>query len=244
MRASLKNVMKIPIDREQLLGHVLQLRRAEEGSPEWEGIATVRSHLEDELGRTVPRSVAARALGISQPALDKWIARGEIPIVLSPEGRSVVPVRVVIDLVEALEERREVDPEDPYPLSSVMRGRRARVERLDPETILPSRYRRSGRRSGHRGAELRGLAYHRAVAQRLDPRVVRDARAQLNRWRREGKIDERYAVRWEQVLSRPLNRIARAISQDSQTGRDLRQNSPFTGVLSEPERRRILEIAA
>ena len=237
-------VMKILIDREQLLEDVLQLRRAEEGSPEWESIATVRSHLEDELGRTLPRSVAARALGISQPTLDKWIARGEIPLLPSPEGRSVVPVREVMDLVEALEERRELDPEDPYPLSSVLRERRARVEQLDPETILPSRYRRSGQRSGHRRAELRGLAYHRAVAQRLDPRVVRNARVQLSRWRGEGKIDERYATQWENVLSRPIDRIARVISQDSQMSRDLRQNSPFTGVLSDPERRRVIEIAA
>lgn len=236
--------MKVRIDSEQLLEHVVQLRRAEEDSPAWETIAAVRSHLEDELGRTVPRSVAARALGVSQPALDKWIARGDIPTVLSPEGRSVVPVREVTNLVEALQSRRERDPEDRYPLSSVLRARRERVEQLDPEAILPRRYRRNAYRSGHRGAELRGLAYHRAVASRLDPRVVRDSRVQLNRWRREGKIDERYAEQWDDVLSRPIDRIARVISQDSQTSRDLRQNSPFTGVLSEPERRRVIEIAA
>lgn len=236
--------MKVLIDREQLLGDVLRLRRAEQGSPQWEDIAAVRSHLEKELGHTVPRSVAARALGVSQPALDKWIARGDIATVLSPEARRVVPVREVRNLVEALDERRELNPEDPYPLSSVLRERREHVEQLDPEQILPRRFRRSGRRYGHRPAELRGLAYHRAVAQRLDPQVIRDARVQLNRWRSEGKIDERYAARWERVLSRPIDRIARAISQDSQTARDLRQNSPFTGVLSEPDRRRVLEISA
>jgi hypothetical protein len=236
--------MKVPINREQLLEDVVQLRRAEDSSPEWEAIAAVRSHLEDALGRTVPRAVAARALGVSQPALDKWIARGDIPTVLSPEGRSVVPVREVTDLVEALEHRRELDPDDRYPLSAVLKGRRERAEQLDPEEVLPRRYRPSRHRSGHRGAELRGLAYHRAVARRLGPRVVRDARVQLNRWRREGKIDERHADRWDSVLSRPIDQIARVLSQDSQTGRDLRQSSPFTGVLSEPERRRVMEIAA
>src|SRR5680860_925043 len=115
--------MKVPIDRERLLEDVVQLRRAEEGSPAWEAIASVRSHLEDELGRTVPRSVAARAVGVSQPALDKWIARGDIPTVLSPAGRSVVPVREVTDLIEALEKRRELDAAAPYPLSSVLRER-------------------------------------------------------------------------------------------------------------------------
>ncbi|MBA3437037.1 MAG: hypothetical protein ACR2F4_01795 [Thermoleophilaceae bacterium] len=53
-----------------------------------------------------------------------------------------------------------------------------------------------------------------------------------------------YAAQWENVLSRPIDRIARVISEDTQTGQDLRQNSPFTGILSEPERRRVIEIAA
>jgi len=74
--------------------------------------------------------------------------------------------------------------------------------------------------------------------------MVRAARVQLSRWRRERKIDESYAEQWENVLSRPIAQIARVMSQDSRTGRDLRQNSPFTGVLSEPERRRVIEIAA
>jgi hypothetical protein len=42
----------------------------------------------------------------------------------------------------------------------------------------------------------------------------------------------------------PIDRIARVISEDTQTGQELRQNSPFTGILSEPERRRVIEIAA
>jgi len=66
----------------------------------------------------------------------------------------VVPVRTVLELVGALEQRRASDPGDPYPLSSVLRERRERVKQLDPEKILPSRYRRNGRRSGYRQAEL------------------------------------------------------------------------------------------
>jgi hypothetical protein len=41
-------------------------------------------------------------------------------------------------------------------------------------------------------------------------------------------------------LRRPLAEIREAIAADDQRGRDLRQNSPFAGALSEPERRRIL----
>jgi CRISPR/Cas system-associated endoribonuclease Cas2 len=35
--------------------------------------------------------------------------------------------------------------------------------------------------------------------------------------------------------------VRRIIGEDSQRGRDLRQNSPFAGTLSEAERRRINE---
>ncbi|MDQ3720072.1 MAG: hypothetical protein M3350_04715 [Actinomycetota bacterium] len=113
---------------------------------------------------------------------------------------------------------------------------------LDPEELLPSRYRRGLEDSGHRRAELRGLAYHRAVAQRLDESLVDDARRRLRAWRVEGRIDQRYADRWERVLARPRPAIEKFIGRDSQEARDLRQNSPFAGVLSEPERRRVLQM--
>jgi hypothetical protein len=35
--------------------------------------------------------------------------------------------------------------------------------------------------------------------------------------------------------------VRRIIGEDGQDGHDLRQNSPFAGMLSEAERRRILE---
>ena len=225
-----------------MLQDLLRLQRAEQDAPGWKSIAEVRSHLEDALGRTVPRSVAARTLGVSQPALDKWIARGDVPTVLTPEGRTMVPVREVLDLAEALEAREKRLPGEPYPLAAVLHERRARVEQLDPETILPQRYRRHIEVFGHRRAELRSLAYHRALAQRLDPRAIRDARLRLDRWRGEGKIHGLYAERWEKLLSRPIDQIARSISRDTPAARDLRQNSPLMGVLREPERRRVLEL--
>jgi hypothetical protein len=102
--------------------------------------------------------------------------------------------------------------------------------------------RRHAPRHGHRDAELRGLAYHRAVAGRLDERIVRDARDRLARWRAEGRIDPRYALEWEKILSQPIARIAELIVQDTPLARDLRQSSPLAGVLSEPERRRVFSL--
>ena len=39
----------------------------------------------------------------------------------------------------------------------------------------------------------------------------------------------------------PMGEIRKAIAADDERGRDLRQNSPLAGLLSEPERRKILE---
>jgi hypothetical protein len=48
--------------------------------------------------------------------------------------------------------------------------------------------------------------------------------------------------RWETLLAQPVEEIRRVISADSEAAADLRQSSPFAGSLSEPERRRIVEI--
>jgi hypothetical protein len=60
-------------------------------------------------------------------------------------------------------------------------------------------------------------------------------------WLDQGKIDPRYAQQWDEVLRRPVTEVRRAISEDTPQMRDLRQNSPFAGMLSEPERRKIVE---
>lgn len=234
--------MKVQLDSEQLVSELVRLRRAEVCAPDRDVLAGVRSRLERALGRSVTRAVAARTLGISQTALGTWIERGEISTVMARSGRRRVPLRELLDVAVAVDAHTEASPGDPYPLATVLRLRRDAIERIDPEQVLPARYRR-GDLAGHRRAELRGLAYHRAVAERLDAGLVADARARLHDWLEEGKIDERHAAQWERVLSQPIPTIARTISGDWHSSRSLRQSSPLTGVLSEPERRRVLEIA-
>ena len=74
--------------------------------------------------------------------------------------------------------------------------------------------------------------------------MVVDARKRLARWRAQGRIPPRHAAEWERLLSLPPDKLARAIITDSARGRDLRQNSPFAGALTEPERRRAEQAAA
>ena len=71
--------------------------------------------------------------------------------------------------------------------------------------------------------------------------MVDEARERVEELAADGRLHPRYADRWREVLSQPLGEIASAIAADDQHGRDLRQNSPFAGVLNEQERRRIIE---
>jgi hypothetical protein len=228
-------------EKEQLLKDLVALRRIETASSQGDEVAEVGASLARLIGPTVSRAMAARAVGVSQTALDRRLRSAEVPSVITPEGRREVPVTALVDLIVDVEQRRRDVPEDPYPLASVLRERRMEGEALEVDELLPSRYRRELEVSGHRRAELRTLAYHRAVARRLDDPLLQDARRRLQEWRAEGRIDEQYADRWEQVLARSLPAVQQFIRRDSEEARDLRQNSPFAGALSEAARRRVLD---
>jgi hypothetical protein len=228
-------------DTEQLVKNIARLRHAERLSPAREDIASVRADLEGVVGPTVSRAMAARLLGVSQTALDRWIASGDIPVVITPSDRRQVPLHALLDLMQAVDDHANAHSEEAHPLAAVLRERRRAAERLDLRRVVSQAASAKEPGRDHRGAELRSLAYHRAVAQRLDERMVHDARRRLGRWRREGRIDPRYAEQWEAVLDSSLPRIARLIGSDSERARALRQNSPFAGTLGEHERRRVLE---
>jgi hypothetical protein len=226
-------------EKELFVRDVIRLKRAEWSSPARDEIAAVRKDLERAIGPTVTRAMAARLLGVSQMALDRWIASGDVPVVVGRGGRRQVPLHALVELVEAIDERGQSDREA-HPLALLMNERRARAQSSDMKSIVhdlpPSEH-----EHGHREAELRSLAYHRVVARRLDRRIVQAASERLQQWRAEGRIDPRYEREWEQVLSESPAQIERLIAEDSQRMRDLRQSSPFAGVLSEPERRALHE---
>lgn len=225
-----------PPDTSETIEEILRLRRAEGlADPLLRGeLKSVRTFLEDLAGPTVSRALAARLLGVSQTALDRWISKDEISAVTTPRGRREVPLPELVGLLEEIRERG--DRGGSRPLASAIRARHRRsVETADLDRLIPRRGRR-----GHRVAELQALAYHRLVAERLDEDLVDDARRRLRKWRSAGPIHPRWAEEWERVLALPLPRIAKAISADTTHARELRQTSPFAGVLTEQERRRLL----
>jgi hypothetical protein len=226
--------MRVTSEKERLLRNVVALRAVElEGGSE--GIGDVRDDLERLVGATVSRATAARVLGISQTALDRHIRAGSLAVVETPGGRYEVPTAELVSI--AVELRRH--PADRHPVAAVLDERRKRAAKLTAARLLPEI---SGTARGHRAAELRALAMHRAVALQLDHRVVRDAKRRLRRWEEGGQIDPRWVERWAALLDQPLVDIREAITADDEAAADLRQSSPFAGALSEPERRRVVEI--
>jgi hypothetical protein len=225
--------------KRRLFEDIVRLRRAEQTGSNVRDLVTVRSHLEQELGRSVSRSMAARVLGVSHTGLQKWIDAGDVPVVITPTGREEVPVSALVDLYEAVKSARESGQRRLHVMEpAVVEGRR-KAGALEPSRLIASPHKDLS--DPHDRAERRNRAYHAAVAQRLQRETVRRALHQLWRWQEEGTIDPRYADEWESVLQGSLSEIKRLLTEDSQRARDLRQNSPFAGALTEPERRRILE---
>lgn len=225
-------------ERERTLENIVRLRKAEQRAAD-PGIAAVREDLESQLGGTVPRSFAARQLGVSHTALNKWVASGDVPVVITRQGRREVPIPALLELQERVAEERRSRRRKLHTLEPVMIEERRRADRLRPK-IEPSSS--DDHRDPHRVAELRSLAYHRALASRLRRPMVDQARRKLSRWKDEGRIDPRYAQAWEGVLALPMEGIREAITADDERGRDLRQSSPFAGLLSEQERRKIIAV--
>jgi len=226
------------VDRKHaLFENIERLRRVERDMPPNRDLVAVRAALEAELGETVSRRLAARLLGVSHTALDRWVDAGDIPLVFAPSGQRAVPVDALLELRESVEAERRAGSRGQRPLEPVMTQRRKRAERLDVGALVAP----GSVSESHDRAARRSLAYHRALARSLDRRMADDALRQVWKWRLRGRIDPHYADRWERVLRGSVADVRRAISEDSQDAGDLRQSSPFAGMLSEPERRKLVQ---
>lgn len=231
--------MSSVVESSRLIDHVVRLRRAERVPQVAPDVAPARRELESSLGPTLSRSRAAHVLGVSQTALDRWVEAGRVPVVITPRGRREVPLTFVIEMRECIDELGRAGRRHHLLAAALDERQRVAAElQLDPAEG-------GGRRAdprGHETAEHRGRTYHAVVAERLDERLIEDARARVERLAADGHLHPRYAKRWRALLDRPATEIAAAIVADTQGGHDLRQNSPFAGVLNEQERRRILEV--
>ena len=101
--------------------------------------------------------------------------------------------------------------------------------------------RRAGPHDGltHRDLDARSLAMHRLIADKLrrDPGLLAHAQAILDRWRSSGDASTRvYDDEWSRALRAGLPATLRLMLDESEHGNELRQSSPFAGILTPRER--------
>jgi hypothetical protein len=88
----------------RLLPDVVELRHAIRETRERsvrERLHKVEHHLRSMIGPSVPKKIAAQALGVSVTALDKWIDRGVLPVVArSTSSRREVETVPLLDLLD------------------------------------------------------------------------------------------------------------------------------------------------
>ncbi|MBM3359093.1 MAG: hypothetical protein FJY54_15370 [Betaproteobacteria bacterium] len=98
--------------------------------------------------------------------------------------------------------------------------------------------------STHRVLEARSLALHACIARKIasKPSLIGIARKNVEAWREAaGKEPPRHLAEWRRILKRPWRQIAALITEQSERAARLRQSSPFAGVLTAEERKRIYD---
>ncbi len=128
-----------------------------------------------------------------------------------------------------------VDLCDAGTLPCIRIGVHRRIRRVDLEGFAP---RRDLRRE-----ELLSLWLHRAVAGQVvrDPSgAIAHARRNIERFRRVQPRARVWLEEWESILDAGPEAVLEMLTSSSRRAVDLRQNTPFVGLLREDERRAIL----
>ena len=110
-----------------------------------------------------------------------------------------------------------------------------RIRRADLEGFVP---RRDLRRE-----ELRSLWLHRAVAGKVvrdPPGAIAHARRNIERFRQIQPRARVWLDEWASILDGGPEAVLEMLTSPSRQAVDLRQNTPFVGLLSEDEQREVL----
>lgn len=124
--------------------------------------------------------------------------------------------------------------------------RRAAGLRLERRWVpADARTRTGGSRSysDHRILEARSLALHCLIARKIErnPRLLEIARRNVTRWLRGDGRAPHVLLEWRAILDRPWPAVAAILTDPGEEAARLRQSSPFAGVLTAAERRRVYE---
>ena len=130
----------------------------------------------------------------------------------------------------------------PAPGPSRVGGRPAGRGSLVPR--VPANEATAAAYSDHRLLDARSLALHAAIARKItrDPGLLEIPRRNVERWRARydgpapACLDE-----WRRILARPWAEVAALLTSRSEDAVRLRQSSPFAGILTASERKRIYD---
>lgn len=97
--------------------------------------------------------------------------------------------------------------------------------------------------SDHSRLDERSLALHQLVARKVlaDPALLKKAQENLRRWQTLDGSPSLALSEWADILSGPVDQVARFLAEPSERAIRLRQSSPFAGILTETERQAIYE---
>lgn len=116
-------------------------------------------------------------------------------------------------------------------------GSHRRIRRSDATQLLDTELTRE---------QLKSLWLHRALlgALMLDPEnVLSIARQNIAHWKPQQRPDgmtTRYLELWEQIIADGVDAVADVFTGRDEISSELRQNSPFAGVLTDDQRMRAL----
>lgn len=120
-------------------------------------------------------------------------------------------------------------------LPHVRIGTHRRIRRADAEAFATVR--------PLRREELRSLWLHRAVAGKFvaDPdRAIATARRNISRFREIQPRARTWLDAWGRILDAGPERVLETLTSSARDAIDLRQNTPFVGLLSDEEQRSVI----
>ncbi len=97
----------------------------------------------------------------------------------------------------------------------------------------------------YRQEDLRSIAFHRAIANKLrdNPALLNVAFENIERWKRLGYARSSWVLldKWQVLLRGSFDELLSKMTEDSDTMQQLRQSTPFAGILTNAERSEVIE---
>ena len=85
----------------RLIRAALEIRNAQADNHDPRPLRRAEVRIREELGGSVPKSVAADLLGVSLTALDRWVEARRVPAVQRRGGREEIAAEALVDLAAA-----------------------------------------------------------------------------------------------------------------------------------------------